>query len=149
MQFGKKYIYTSLFFLPSYTYLRFTYFIILILTLFVSINCFNTLYAFNFVIKLAGLVFPLIYLILAIFLYLYDWRRHIKLTISLFSWVVLNLTRQLYKDFESVYIIKGIVMLRTKLIVNLITAPILNLWAILYSLDAKILLIIYLYLIKD
>ena len=47
------------------------------------------------------------------------------------------------------YITKGIVILRTKLIVNLITAPILNLWAILYSLDAKILLIIYLHLIKD
>ena len=63
--------------------------------------------------------------------------------------MVLSLTRQLYKDFKSVYITKGIVMLRTKLIVNLITAPILNLWAILYSLDAKILLIIYLHLIKD
>ena len=48
-----------------------------------------------------------------------------------------------------VYIIKEIVILKTKLIVNLITAPILNLWAILYSLNAKILLIIYLYLIKD
>jgi hypothetical protein len=63
--------------------------------------------------------------------------------------VVLSLTRQLYKDFELVYIIKGIVILRTKLIVNLIVAFILNLWAILYSLDAKTLLIMYLHLIKD
>ena len=63
--------------------------------------------------------------------------------------MVLSLTRQLYKDFESVYITKGIVVLRTKLIVDLITAPILILWAIPYSLDAKILLIIYLHLIKN
>ena len=55
----------------------------------------------------------------------------------------------MYKDFKSVYIIRGIVILRTKLIVNLIAAPILNPWAILYSLDAKTLLIIHLYLIKD
>ena len=40
-------------------------------------------------------------------------------------------------------------MLRTKLIVNLITAPMLNLWAIPYSLNARILLIMRLYLIKD
>ena len=47
------------------------------------------------------------------------------------------------------YITRGIVILETKLIVNLITAPILNLWAIPYSLDARTLFIIYLYLIKD
>ena len=63
--------------------------------------------------------------------------------------MVLSLTKQLYKDFESVHIIRRIVVLRTKLIVNLIIAPILNPWAILYSLDTKTLLIIYLYLIKD
>jgi L-asparagine transporter-like permease len=52
--------------------LRSTYSITLILTLFVLINCFNALHAFDFVIKLAGLVFPLIYLILAISLCLYN-----------------------------------------------------------------------------
>ena len=55
----------------------------------------------------------------------------------------------MYKDFKSVYIIRGIVILKTKLIVNLIIAPMLNPWAILYSLDTKTLLIIYLHLIKD
>ena len=63
--------------------------------------------------------------------------------------MVLSLIRQLYKDFESVHIIKGIVVLRTKLIVNLIAAFILNLWAILYSSDTRTLLMIYLHLIKD
>ena len=63
--------------------------------------------------------------------------------------MVLSLIRQLYKDFESVYIIRGIVMLRTRLIVDLIVALMLNLWAILYSLDARTLLVIYLHLIKD
>ena len=47
------------------------------------------------------------------------------------------------------HIIRGIVILKTKLIINLIAAPILNPWAILYSLDARTLLIIYLHLIKD
>jgi hypothetical protein len=63
--------------------------------------------------------------------------------------VVLSLTRQSYKDFKSVYIIKGIVVLKTKSIVNLIIAPMLNLWAILYSLDARTLFIMRLHLIKD
>jgi hypothetical protein len=40
--------------------------------------------------------------------------------------VVLSLTRQLYKDFESVHITRGIVVLRTRLIVDLITAPMSN-----------------------
>ena len=69
---SKKHIRTSPSFLPSYTYLRSTHSITLILTLFVSINCFNILHAFDFVIELARLVFPLIHLILAISLRLYN-----------------------------------------------------------------------------
>jgi hypothetical protein len=68
----KKHIRTSPSSLPSYTYLHFTYSIILILTLFILINCFNILYTFDFVIELARLVFPSIYLILAISLRLYN-----------------------------------------------------------------------------
>ena len=63
--------------------------------------------------------------------------------------MVLSLIKQLYKDFKSVYITREIVVLRTRLIVDLIAALILNLWAIPYSLDARTLFIIYLYLIKD
>ena len=63
--------------------------------------------------------------------------------------MVLSLTRQLYKDFKSVYIIKGIVVLKTRLIVNLIAAPMSNLWAIPYSSDARTLLVMRLHLIKD
>jgi len=72
------------------------------LIVFILIRSFNAWQGFDFVIALAGLLFPLIHLISAIFLLLYNYRRHIRLTISRFSYVILSLTKQLYRDFKSV-----------------------------------------------
>jgi hypothetical protein len=69
---------------------------------------------------------------------LYNCRKHIRSTISLFSCVVPNLTKQLYSDFKSVQKRSERVLIRKIILsVNLIIALILKLYAILYSLDAR------------
>ena len=120
------------------------------LTIFVSIKSFNAWQGFDFVIASTGLLPPLIHLISAISLLLYDCCKHIRSTISHFSCVVLSLTKQLYRDFESVQrVINNYLSCRIFLMVTLIVALVLNLWAILYSLDAKTLHVTCLYLIDD
>src|SRR6266702_837819 len=72
------------------------------LTIFILIRSFNAWQGFNFIIASAGLLPPLIHLIFAISLLLYNYYKHIKSTINHFFYIVLSLTKQLYKDFESV-----------------------------------------------
>ena len=97
-----------------------------------------------------GLLPLLIHLISAISLLLYDCCKHIRSTISRFSCVVLSLTKQLYRDFESVQrVIGNRSSCRIFSMVALITTLVLNLWAILYSSDAKTFYITYLHLMDD
>ena len=128
----------------------FTHLVTYSLTIFILIRSFNAYYCFNFIIASIGLLPPLIYLIFAISLLLYNYYRHIKLTISRFFCIILSLTRQLYKDFKLVQrVISSYSSYRIFLIVALITAPVSNLCAILYSSDAKTLRITYLHLINN
>ena len=93
---------------------------------------------------------PLIYLISTISLLLYNYYKHIRSTISHFSYIVLSLTKQLYKDFKLVQrVIGSYLSYRIFLMVTLIIALVLNLWVILYNLDAKTLYITYLHLINN
>src|SRR6266704_4452981 len=69
------------------------------LTIFISIRSFNAWQGFNFIIASIGLLPPLIHLISAISLLLYNCHKHIRLTISCFFCVVLSLTKQSYRDF--------------------------------------------------
>ena len=120
------------------------------LIIFVLIRSFSAWQGFNFVIAFARLLPLLIYLIFAISLLLYNYCRYIKLTISCFFYVVPSLTKQLYRDFKSVQrITNSYLSYRIFSIVTLIAALVLNLWAILYNLDAKTLCITCLYLIDD
>ena len=98
---------TSLSFLPSfllypYTFrlvlllvARSTYFTVFNLIRFVLISCLRANNGLLLVIASIGLLSPLIYLTLAISRLLYNWRRHIILIMSLFSYVVPSLTRYL------------------------------------------------------
>ena len=119
------------------------------LIVFVSIKSLNAEQGFDFVIASAGLLLPSIHLTSVISLLSYDCRRHIKSTISLFSYMVPSFTRQLYKDFESVQRIRGSQICNMASIVDLIAAPASNPWAIVYSSEARTLYITLLYLIDD
>ncbi len=97
-----------------------------------------------------GLLPLLIHLISTISLLLYNYCRHIRSTISYFFYIIPSLIKQLYRDFELVQRITGShLSYRIFLIVALIAALVLNLWAILYNLDAKILYVTCLHLIDD
>src|SRR6266702_3451015 len=87
---------------PSLSLVLSTHSVTYSLTIFVLIRSFNAWQGFNFVMASAGLLPPLIHLISTISLFLYNYCRHIRSTISHFSYVVLSLTKQLYKDFELV-----------------------------------------------
>src|SRR6266571_4325434 len=87
---------------PSLSLVLSTHSVTYNLTIFMSIRSFNAWQGFNFIIASAGLLPPSIHLISIISLLLYDYCKHIRLTISRFSCVVLSLTKQSYKDFESV-----------------------------------------------
>src|SRR6266702_5015411 len=69
------------------------------LTIFMLIRSFNAWQGFSFIIASAELLPPLIHLISTISFLLYNYYKHIKSTISHFSYVVLSLIKQLYKDF--------------------------------------------------
>jgi hypothetical protein len=128
----------------------FTHLVTCSLTVFVLIKSFSAWQGLNFIIAFVGLLPLLIYLISAISLLLYNCCKYIKLTISHFSCVILSLTKQLYRDFESVQrVIGSYSSCRIFLIIALITALVFNPYAILYSLDAKTLYITCLYLIDD
>src|SRR6266568_3459904 len=72
------------------------------LTIFMSIRSFNAWQGFNFIMVSTGLLPPLIHLIFAISLFLYDYYKHIRSTISHFSCIILSLIKQSYRDFKSV-----------------------------------------------
>ena len=74
---------------------RFTHSTVFNLIRFVLISRLKANNGLLLVIASIGLLFPLIYLTLAILRLLYNWRRHIILIISLFSYVVLSLIRHL------------------------------------------------------
>ena len=120
------------------------------LTVFVSIRSFNAWQGFSFVMASAGLLPPSIHLISTISFLLYNCCKHIRSTINCFSCVVLSLTKQLYRDFESVQrVIGSRSSCRIFSMVALITALVLNPWAILYSLDAKTLHVTRLHLMDN
>ena len=110
---------------------------VLKLTLFESMRSLKALQAFPFVIAWAGFDSPLIHLISVIIRRSYDWRGHIRSTINLFSWVLPNLTRRSYSDFESVQRTRGSSSCKIFSIIALITAPWSKPWAILYSSEAS------------
>jgi len=120
------------------------------LIIFVLIRFFSAWQGLDFIIASIGLLPLLIYLISAISLLLYNYYKYIRLTISRFSYIVLSLTKQLYRDFKLVQRISGSrLSYRIFLIVALITAPVSNPWAILYNLDTKTLYITRLHLIDN
>jgi hypothetical protein len=92
----------------------------------------------------------LIYLISVISRRLYDGRKHIRSTISLLFYIVPNLTKQWYNNFESVQKkSKRVLIYKIFLSINLIIALISKPYAMLYSLDIKTLWVTLLHLIKD
>jgi hypothetical protein len=120
------------------------------LIIFILIRSFNAWQGFNFVIASAKLLPPSIHLILAISLFSYNCYKHIRLTISHFFYIVLSLTKQSYKNFESVQrVINSRLSCKIFLMITLITAPVSNLWAIPYSLNTKTLHITRLHLMDD
>ena len=128
----------------------FTHSVTYSLIIFVLIRSFSAQQGLDFIIASTKLLPLLIYLIFTIFLLLYNYYRHIRLTISCFSYIVLSLTKQLYRDFKSVQRITGSrSSCRIFLIVALITAPVLNSWAILYNSDAKTFCVTCLHLIDN
>src|SRR6266702_3693306 len=113
---------------PSLSFVLSTHSVTYNLTIFVSIKSFNAWQGFNFIIASTGLLPPSIYLILAISLLLYNCYKHIRLTISHFSCVVLSLTKQLYRDFKLVQrVISNRLSCRIFSMVALIIAPVSNL----------------------
>lgn len=79
----------------------------------------------------------------------YNRHKFIIFTISYFSYIVPNLTKKLYKNFELIHKISKIANLDIFFINIFINASISNPYAIPYCLDAKILNIIYLHIIKN
>jgi hypothetical protein len=69
--------------------------------------------------------------------------------INRFSCIILNLTKHLYNNFEFVQRINSKSIPNILLIINLIKALILKLWAIVYSFKAKTLLVTLLHLVKN
>ena len=138
-------------FIPAFIFSPFfTHLVTYSLIIFILIKFFNVWQGFNFIIVSAGLLPLLIHLVSAISLFLYNYCRYIRLTINHFSYSILSLTKQLYKKFKLVQrVINSHLSYRIFLIVILITALVSNLWAILYSLNAKILYITHLHLINN
>ena len=118
----------------------------------VKIRVLSALFRLFLVYALARLSLLLIQQILEISQFLYDLRSDMILIISLFLFVVLSLTRQLYNNFESVQITAGIssscsvctICRRVKFK----AIALLNLPTILYSLLASTLLVTRLHLVK-
>jgi hypothetical protein len=126
-----------------------THSVTLNLTVFVSIKSFSAWHGLDFVMASVGLLLPLIHFTSAISLLSYDCHRHMRSTISRFSCVVPSLTKQSYKDFESMQRMSRSEIHRIFLIVDLIAAPILNPYTILYSSNAKTLCMTLLHLIDN
>src|SRR6266702_5188040 len=80
---------------PSLSSVLSTHSVTYSLTIFMSIKSFNAWQGFNFIIVSARLLPPSIHLIFVISLFLYDYHKHIKSTMSRFSCVVLSLIKQL------------------------------------------------------
>jgi len=118
-------------------------------TLFVSISRFSAPDALPFVIESAGLELLLIQRTSAISLLSYACRKHRISIMSLFSAVVPSLTRQSYRDLESVQRTSGRLMPSASSRVDLIEAPISNPWARAYSSDASTLLVTLLHFVED
>ena len=119
---------TKLLIPPSLSLVLSTHLVTYNLTVFMLIRSFNAWQGFNFIIIFTGLLPLLIHLIFIISFLLYNCCKHIRSIINYFSCVVLSLTKQLYKDFESVQrVISNCLSYRIFLIVALIAVPILNL----------------------
>ena len=128
---------------------RSTHSIVLMLMRFESINVFKANEGLDFDMESAGLTCPWIYFILVISRCLYNWQRLITSTISRLSFVIPNLTRQLYEDLESVHKISRTADPSIFPSVAFMTTPISNPYAIPYSSAAKTLRVTWLHLIED
>ena len=111
-------------------------------SLFVSINVFKLLPHLSFVIASAMFCFPSIQTISDISLRSYAWRRNIMSIINLFSCVEPSLTRQSYRDFESVYVTRLTDRRRICCTVDLITIALSKPRDIAYSSAANTLRVI-------
>ena len=103
-----------------------THSVVLILMRLVSIRVFWADEGLALVMESAGLWCPWIYFTSVISRRLYDWRKLITSTISRFSSMIPNLTRQSYRDFESVHRISKTAGLSIFPSVAFITAPMSN-----------------------
>ena len=118
---------TESFIPPSLSLVLSTHLVTYSLTIFMLIRSFNAWQGFSFIMASMGLLPPLIHLILAISLFLYNYYKYIRSTMSCFSCVVLSLTKQSYKDFESVQrVINNYSSYRIFLIIALITTSVSN-----------------------
>lgn len=112
------------------------------------IKVFNAVEGLVLVMEFARLWCPWIYLTSIISRCLYNWYKLITSTISYFFLIMPNFTKQLYKDFEFIYKIRGIVNLSIFLSITFMITLISNLYAISYCLATSILCIICLYFMK-
>jgi hypothetical protein len=124
----------------------FIYSIICDLILFVSRNYFKIIKTFFLFVKiLTRLVSFIIYFISVISLYLYNYRKYNISIIRCFFCIILNLTKQLYSDFELIQNTSSKLILRILLIVVLIVLVISKPSIIIYNSEASILLVTLLY----
>ena len=93
---------TILFILPPLSPILFIHLVTYSLIIFILIKSFSAWQSLNFIIIFIGLLLLLIYLISAISFLLYNYCKYIKPTISYFSYIILSLIKQLYRDFKLV-----------------------------------------------
>src|SRR6266702_618457 len=118
---------TKSFILPSLSPILSTHSMTYSLTIFMLIRSFNAWQGFNFIMASTRLLPPLIHLISIISFLLYDCHKHIRSTISHFSYVILSLTKQSYKDFKLIQrVIGNYLSYRIFLMVALIIALVSN-----------------------
>jgi hypothetical protein len=128
---------------------RSTHSVISRLMLFVTITVFNVDDVFVLIMKSIELLLLWIHLISIISRLSYDWRRLMTSIIRRFSWVVLSLTKQSYRDFESMQRISEMLISNILLNVLLITTSMSKLWVISYNSAISTLRVTRLHLMND
>lgn len=114
-----------------------------------SINFLNAKNDFVLVMESITLLFWWIHLSLAISHLPYNWQGLITSILKYFSRVSLQFTRELYRDFESVYRIKEILNSSIFSRIALMIALISNAYAILYNLVISMFLVTHFNWIND
>ena len=116
---------------------------------FVSMKFFNAGHELNLIMTSTGLFPPSIHFISVIFFRSYDSFRHMISTISRFSCVLPNLTRQSYNDLKSVQMIMKRKICKIFSTVDFRIDPTSKFWAIANNSEIKTFFVTFLHLVDD